>query len=94
MESLLYQVGVHDAITCAGVAAVVTGVRAIATLLPAYRATRVDPVTTLRAERTGENFTVQSAKCKVQKSDLTDQIAAPSQLGAPDSRSRRLNFEL
>ena len=50
MESLLYGVGVHDAVTYAGVALVVTGVGAMATLLPAYRATRVDPVDTLRAE--------------------------------------------
>lgn len=50
MESLLYGVGVHDTITYAGVAAVVTTVGAVATLLPAYRATRVDPVNTLRAE--------------------------------------------
>ncbi len=50
MESLLYGVGVHDGITYAGVAAVVTSVGALATLLPAYRATRVDPVNTLRAE--------------------------------------------
>jgi putative ABC transport system permease protein len=50
MESLLYGVGVHDTITYAGVAAVVTTVGAMATLVPAYRATRVDPVKTLRAE--------------------------------------------
>ncbi len=50
MESLLYGVGIHDLATYAGVAAVVTAVGVLATALPAYRATRVDPVDTLRAE--------------------------------------------
>ena len=50
MESLLFKVDRHDPRTFATVAAVVVGVGLLATLIPAWRATRVDPVETLRAD--------------------------------------------
>jgi ABC-type antimicrobial peptide transport system permease subunit len=50
MAALLYGIGVHDAGTYATVASLVVFVGLIATLLPVYRATRIDPVVTLRAE--------------------------------------------
>lgn len=50
LSTLLYGVGVHDAATFGGVALIVVMVGVLATFLPAYRATRVDPLVTLRAE--------------------------------------------
>lgn len=50
MASLLFKVDQHDPRTFATVAAVVVGVGLLATLIPAWRATRVDPVETLRAD--------------------------------------------
>ncbi len=50
LSTLLYGVGVHDVPTFSVVAMVVVAVGMVATLLPAYRATRVDPIVTLRAE--------------------------------------------
>jgi putative ABC transport system permease protein len=50
MQTLLHDVTPHDPATLAGVAAVLTVVAALASLIPAWRATRVDPVTALKAE--------------------------------------------
>ena len=50
MQTLLHDVTPHDPATLAGVAAVLTIVAALASLIPAWRATRVDPVTALKAE--------------------------------------------
>jgi putative ABC transport system permease protein len=50
MSTLLYGVGVHDASTYAAVGSLVIVVGLVATLLPVYRATRIDPVMTLRSE--------------------------------------------
>jgi len=50
IESLLYDVEPRDAGTLGATAALLLGVAALASLLPARRATRVDPVETLRAE--------------------------------------------
>jgi predicted permease len=50
METLLFGVGTHDPGTFAAVATIVLAVGIIATLVPAFRATRVDPVVTLRSE--------------------------------------------
>ena len=50
METLLFGVSPHDPGTFTLVAAIVVGVGLVATLIPAYRATRVDPIVTLRAE--------------------------------------------
>jgi predicted permease len=48
MESLLFQVGPTDPITLVSVAAVITFVAIIACLVPAHRATRLDPIVALR----------------------------------------------
>jgi putative ABC transport system permease protein len=50
MTALRFGVSPHDLGTFAAVTALVLAVGTLATLIPAYRATRVDPVTTLRAE--------------------------------------------
>jgi ABC-type lipoprotein release transport system permease subunit len=50
MSTLLYGIGVHDAGTYAAVSSIVLVVGLVATLLPVYRATRIDPVVTLRSE--------------------------------------------
>ena len=50
METLLFGVGAHDALTLTGVSIVVIAVAIVATLAPAYRATRIDPLQALRAE--------------------------------------------
>ena len=50
METLLFGVSPYDPGTFTLVAAIVAGVGLVATLIPAYRATRVDPIVTLRAE--------------------------------------------
>ena len=50
METLLFGVSRYDPGTFSIVAIVMLGVGVIATLLPAYRATRVDPIVTLRSE--------------------------------------------
>ena len=50
MGSVLYGVSPTDPATLTVVAAVLIGVTALATALPAWRAARIDPVTALRAE--------------------------------------------
>jgi hypothetical protein len=50
METMLFGVSSHDSLTLAGVSVVVIAVAIVATLAPAYRATRIDPLQALRAE--------------------------------------------
>ena len=50
MEGLLYDVRPNDPITFAGVAAALLFIALLASFLPAWRATRVSPITALRAE--------------------------------------------
>jgi putative ABC transport system permease protein len=50
MATLLFGVSQHDPGTFSGVALIMLAVGIVATLVPAYRATRVDPIVTLRSE--------------------------------------------
>jgi predicted permease len=50
MKTMLFEVRPGDPATLVGVASVITLVAAVACLVPAYRATRVDPLTALREE--------------------------------------------
>ena len=50
LGGLLHDVRPHDPLTFAAVPALLLAVAVLASLLPAWRATRVDPATTLRAE--------------------------------------------
>ncbi len=52
LAALLFQVKATDAATYAGVAALLTLVAFIATMVPAVRAARADPMGALRAEET------------------------------------------
>jgi ABC-type antimicrobial peptide transport system permease subunit len=50
LASLLFGVDAHDPVSFAGAAAFLVCVAILATLVPAWRATRIDPVTALRME--------------------------------------------
>jgi ABC-type antimicrobial peptide transport system permease subunit len=50
METLLFDVRPNDPATLAGVAALITAVAGAASLIPAFRATRVDPLVVLKDE--------------------------------------------
>jgi predicted permease len=50
METLLFDVRPNDPATLAGVAALITAVAGAASLIPAFRATRVDPLVALKDE--------------------------------------------
>jgi len=50
VSSLVFGITPHDTLTFVAVSIVVVIVGVVASLLPAYRATRVDPLRTLRAE--------------------------------------------
>jgi putative ABC transport system permease protein len=50
METLLFDVRPNDPATLAGVAALIAAVAAAASLIPAFRATRVDPIVVLKDE--------------------------------------------
>ena len=50
ISSQLFGVSAYDPATFAGVAVLVVAVGIAASLIPAWRATRVDPMVTLRAE--------------------------------------------
>ncbi|HKE89766.1 MAG TPA: ADOP family duplicated permease [Gemmatimonadales bacterium] len=50
LRALLFGIGTRDIVTLAGVTVVIAAAAALASLVPAWRAVRVDPVTALRAE--------------------------------------------
>jgi ABC-type antimicrobial peptide transport system permease subunit len=50
METLLFDVRSNDPATLAGVAALIAAVAGAASLIPAFRATRVDPIVALKDE--------------------------------------------
>ena len=50
MDALLFEVRPNDPATLAGVAVLITVVAAAASLVPAFRATRVDPIVALKDE--------------------------------------------
>jgi ABC-type antimicrobial peptide transport system permease subunit len=50
LESLVFGIATTDPLTYIGVAVLLVGVAGVAAFVPARRATRVDPVQSLRAE--------------------------------------------
>jgi len=50
LQSLLFGVTAHDPLVFAGIAALLVAVGAVACLIPAIRATRIDPISALRAD--------------------------------------------
>ena len=50
MTTLLFGVSPHDAVTFMGVSVAVIGVALLAAVIPAYRATRINPLQALRTE--------------------------------------------
>ena len=50
METLLFEVRPNDPATLAGVAGLIIAVAAAASLVPAFRATHVDPIVVLKDE--------------------------------------------
>jgi ABC-type antimicrobial peptide transport system permease subunit len=50
MRSLLYGVGATDAITFGAISVLLLGVALLASLIPAGRAARIDPIVSLRCE--------------------------------------------
>ena len=50
LASMLFEIEATDPVTFAGVALILVGVAAIASLVPAHRATLVDPLEALRSE--------------------------------------------
>jgi ABC-type antimicrobial peptide transport system permease subunit len=50
METLLFDVRPNDPATLAGVVALIAAVAAAASLVPAVRATRIDPIAALKDE--------------------------------------------
>ena len=50
LQSLLYGVTAHDPLVFAGIATLLVAVGAVACLIPALRATRIDPISALRAD--------------------------------------------
>jgi putative ABC transport system permease protein len=50
MSNLLYEVNAADPLTFVTIAALLTGVALAASFVPAFRATRVDPLTALHYE--------------------------------------------
>ena len=50
MTTLLFGVGPHDAVTLMGVSIAVVLIALLAAVVPAYRATRINPLQALRTE--------------------------------------------
>jgi ABC-type antimicrobial peptide transport system permease subunit len=53
LRSLLFGVAATDAVTAAGVVVLLAVVGGVAAMIPAWRATRIDPVTMLRRPFSG-----------------------------------------
>ena len=50
LNSMLYEVGAHDPATFIVVAALIGGIAMLASMIPARRAARIDPLAAMRAE--------------------------------------------